>query len=666
MMFSVKDAEAIGQAGSLNEAGTDKAYKERQTEDSGRIPLRIISMNDLHGKIDQQYELDLNGDGKPDGTFGRMDYAAAYIKKAKAEKEHAFVVHAGDMIGGSSPVSALFQDEPTVELMEDIGFDVGTVGNHEFDEGTNELKRIINGGDHPDGKGTSGYDGQDFPLVCANCKLKSGESFLPPYEIKYVSGIPVAFIGVVTRSAAGMVIPDGIKNITFTDEVKAVNDAAADLKKKGIKAIAVLAHMSAEQNGSAITGESAKLASGTDSEIDVIFAAHNHKVVNGEINGKLIVQAFEYGKAIGIADLELDKESKDIVKKSAEIQYIDQSKIKPDPDAAGILSKYEEKVKPIISETVGEAARDITGGYSNDGDTALGNLIADGMKAKMKSDFALMNGGGIRDGIKKGTITWGDLYNVQPFGNVLTKLEIKGKDLREIINAQISPVYGPDYSISGFSYTWNPETGQAVDIKMADGTDIQPEKGYTVTVNQFMATAAGAKYGPIGKLGKNPVTGPEDLEATVDYVKSFSAPISYQTDGRIRTASATETPDDTGNQPGSGETPGGTGPDKGEKPQAEKPAKKPDAAEQPDQAKKLERPVAEETASDTVQSIPESRPASAANSEQSTEQTESGTQKGRPLPDTSAGSHQTALAGLVITGAGVYWLFRKKRGTRTR
>lgn len=398
----------------------------------------------------------------------------------------------------------------------------------------------------------------------------------------------------------------------------------------------------------------------------MIFAAHNHKVVNGEIDGKLIVQAFEYGKAIGIADLELDKESKDIVKKSAEIQYIDQSKIKPDPAAAGILSKYEEKVKPIISEAVGEAAHDITGGYSNDGDTALGNLIADGMKAKMKSDFALMNGGGIRDGIKKGAITWGDLYNVQPFGNVLTKLEIKGKDLREIINAQISPVYGPDYSISGFSYTWNPETGQAVEMKMADGTDIQPEKGYTVTVNQFMATAAGAKYGPIGKLGKYPVTGPEDLEATVDYVKSFSAPISYQTDGRIRTASAAETPDDTGNQPGSGETPGDTRPDKGEKPQAEKPAKKPDAAEQPDQTKKPERPVVEETASDTVQSIPESRPAPAANSEQRTKQTESGTQKGRPLPDTSAGSHQTALAGLVITGAGVYWLFRKKRGTRTR
>ncbi len=108
LMFSVKDAEAIGQAGSLNEAGMDKAYKEQQTEDSGRVPLRIISMNDLHGKIDQQYELDLNGDGKPDGTFGRMDYAA-YIKKAKAEKEHAFVVHAGDMIGGALPCQPFFR-----------------------------------------------------------------------------------------------------------------------------------------------------------------------------------------------------------------------------------------------------------------------------------------------------------------------------------------------------------------------------------------------------------------------------------------------------------------------------------------------------------------------------------------------------------------------------
>ncbi|MBL3649148.1 5'-nucleotidase C-terminal domain-containing protein [Bacillus vallismortis] len=526
-------------------------YKKRQTAPEQHVPLSILSMNDLHGKIDQQYELDLDGNGTADGVFGRMDYAAAYLKEKKAEKKNTLIVHAGDMIGGSSPVSSLLQDEPTVELMEDIGFDVGTVGNHEFDEGADELLRILNGGDHP--KGTSGYDGQNFPLVCANCKMKStGEPFLPAYDIINVESIPVAFIGVVTQSAAGMVMPEGIKNIEFTDEVTAVNEAAEELKKKGVKAIAVLAHMSAEQNGTAITGESADLANKTDAEIDVIFAAHNHKIVNGEVNGKLIVQAFEYGKAIGVVDVEIDKTTKDIVKKSAEIEYVDQSKIEPDPSASAILNKYQTLAEPIISEVVGEAAIDMEGGYSNDGDTPLGNLIADGMRAAMKTDFALMNGGGIREALKKGPITWGDLYNIQPFGNVLTKLEIKGKDLRKIINAQISPVFGPDYSISGFTYTWDKETGKAVEMKMADGAEIQPDATYTLTVNNFMATATGTKYQPIGSLGKNPVTGPEDLDATVEYVKSFDKPIAYTKEGRIKLAEASDIEDPVTEDPGNG------------------------------------------------------------------------------------------------------------------
>lgn len=270
-------------------------------------------MNDLHGKIDQQYELDLKGDGNK-GTYGRMDYVAAYMKQKQAANKNTITVHAGDMIGGSSPISSLLQDEPTVELMENIGFDVGTVGNHEFDEGVDELLRIINGGDHP--KGTKGYDGQNFPLVCANCEYKdTGKPLLPAYEIMDVEGIPVAFIGVVTKSAAGMVMPEGIKDIQFTDEVKAVNEAAKELKQKGIKAIAVLAHMTASQNGDTITGESAKLAKEGDDEIDVIFAGHNHEVVNGEVNGKLIVQAFEYGKAVGEVNVTLDRKTKDIVKR---------------------------------------------------------------------------------------------------------------------------------------------------------------------------------------------------------------------------------------------------------------------------------------------------------------------------------------------------------------
>ncbi|WP_269154383.1 5'-nucleotidase C-terminal domain-containing protein [Bacillus sonorensis] len=531
------------------EEAEDAGYTKK--ENSGNISLRLLSMNDLHGKIDQQYQLDLNGDGHTDGTFGRMDYTAALLKERKAERKNTLLVHAGDMIGGSSPVSSLLQDEPTVDIMEEIGFDVGTVGNHEFDEGADELLRILNGGEHPEGKGTKGYDGQDFPLVCANCKLKSsGAGFLPPYQIFEVEGVPVAFIGVVTRSAADMVIPDGIKKIEFTDETKAVNLAVDELKAKGVRSIAVLAHMTASQNGTAVTGESAELANKADPEVDVIFAAHNHEEVNGETGGALIVQASEYGKAIGVVDVEIDRNTKDIVRKQADIEYVNQENIKPDPATRSLLDQYERIVGPIIGEKVGEAAHDMAGGYSNDGDTPLGNLIADGMKRAMNSDFALMNGGGIRQDLKKGPITWGDLFNIQPFGNVLVTLEIKGKDLYDIIDAQISPVYGPDYSISGFTYTWDPKTNKTADIFLENGSPIEKDRTYTITVNDFMASASGKKYEPISRLGKRPVTGPEDIEATVEFVKSFKEPISYQAEGRIKKVGADG---GTGENPGNGD-----------------------------------------------------------------------------------------------------------------
>lgn len=501
------------------------------------LSLQLLGMNDLHGKIDQSYQLDTNGDGKMDGTFGRMDYVAAYLKQKASENPNTLIVHSGDMIGGSSPVSALFQDEPTVEMMENIGFDVGVVGNHEFDEGTNELKRILNGGDHPEGKGTKGYDGQNFPELCANCKYKSdGSDFLPPYAIKEVDGVKVGFIGVVTQSTAGIVMPDGIKDIKFTDETQAVNEATKELKAQGVKSIIVLAHMEAEQKGDVITGAAADLAKNVDDEVDVIFAGHNHMVDNGTVDNKLIVQAAEYGKAFSDVNLEIDRKTGDITKKSDETVWVDQSKIQPDPAVGAILKKYQDMSSSKINEVEGEAAAEIKGGYGvkgTIGDNGLGNLIADGMKYYMKSDFALMNGGGIRDVLNAGPITWGELFNIQPFGNTLVKLDIKGADLYTIMNAQLSQAYGPDYSIGGFTYTWDPATTKVTNIYLPDGEKIDNNKTYTVTVNNFMATATSGKYKPIGELGKNPVQGPEDLLATVAYVKSLKSPISYKAEGRI-------------------------------------------------------------------------------------------------------------------------------------
>ncbi|WP_077324216.1 5'-nucleotidase C-terminal domain-containing protein [Virgibacillus siamensis] len=527
--------EASAQANGYTFAGSDEGTPD------GNLSVQLLSMNDLHGKIDQEYELDPDGDGTFH-MYGKMDYTAAAIKQHEQTNPNTLIVHAGDMIGGSSPVSGLLQDEPTVEVMEEIGFDVGTVGNHEFDEGTDELLRMVNGGEHPDG--TKNYDGMNFPVLCANCVYKdNGDTFLPPYHVEKVDGEKIGFVGVITQEAAGMVMPSGIQDIEFTDASTAANEAVAELKAQGVESIVLLAHIPGQQSGDTVTGQAADLANTVDDEVDVIFSAHNHVVNNGVVDGKLIVQASEYGKAFADVDVEIDRETGDIVSKEAEVVFVNQNQVEPDPAVSNILQKYADMVAPIINEVVGYNAQDLTGDYSNNGDHGLGNLIADGMNAAMDSDFAMMNGGGIRDDLLAGKITWGDLYNIQPFGNTLMMFEIKGEDLYPIIQAQLSPQYGPDYSISGFHYTWNPETNEVVDITLSDGSPIDMDETYTLTVNNYMGTSTGDKYAPIGELGENPITGPSDLEATVEFVKNLNSsetnPITYGPEGRITTSDGT-------------------------------------------------------------------------------------------------------------------------------
>lgn len=521
-------------------------------EPNGNIKLQLLSVNDLHGKINDKYnelslKMDLNGDGEiSDKVYvGGMDYMAAAMKRRQAESPNTLIVHVGDMVGGSPPISALFQDEPVVEIMESIGFDVGVVGNHEFDEGTQELLRLYHGGEHP--KGTKGYDGQNFPLLAANVVYKNnGEHVLPPYAVKDVEGVKVGFIGVVTEETPQIVVPAGIQDIAFTDPAEAVNQAVAELKAQGVKAMIVLAHIPAVDEGDLASGEAAELALKVDDEIDVIFAGHNHHRVVGVVDGKLIVQAWEYGKAFGDVDLELDRTTGDIVSKKAELVYNLQTE--SDPAVRSIIDKYAAEAAPLLNRVVGNAAvemkKDYPGmGLGIYGDRALGNLIADGMKAAMNADFALMNGGGVRENLDAGDITWGELFSVQPFNNVLVKLEVTGADLEAILNAQLgsgSP-YGPDFHVSGFKYTWYRNAAdrrKVLDLLLPNGEPVRKDQTYTVVVNNFMHTSTSEKNAEIGKRGKNPVTGPEDLEATVSFVGSFGAPVSYAAEGRIREVEA--------------------------------------------------------------------------------------------------------------------------------
>jgi 2',3'-cyclic-nucleotide 2'-phosphodiesterase / 3'-nucleotidase / 5'-nucleotidase len=497
---------------------------------SNNVQVQLLGMNDLHGKIDVTATV---GGVK----YGRAEYWAAYLRQREATNPNTLLMHSGDMVGGSSPVSALLQDEPTVEIMNTLGFDIGTLGNHEFDEGVVEMLRLINGGDHP--SGTQNYKGMSFPVVAANVEYKdTGKLVLNPYAIKEVGGVKIGFIGVVTTATPSIVMPTGIANVRFTDEATAVNKFVPELQAQGVEAIVVLAHVPGNQAGTSAKGEIADMANKVNDAVDVIYAAHNHVKLNAVVDNKLIVQAWEYGDAIVDIDLEIDPATHDIVKKSAEIVDVVQSGITPDAEIAAIMKKYEDLAAPKVNAVVGANEIALTKGYPTKavlGDNALGNLIADGMNFEMKSDFALMNGGGVRDNLNVGPVTWGELFNIQPFANTLVKVDVTGAQFKEILNAMISPAYGPDSFIGGGRYTWDTATNKVVNLTLANGQSVDPAATYSLTVNNYMYNQTSAKYKLIAQYGINVVQGPEDITGSVDYFKSLTAPIHYVAEGRIST-----------------------------------------------------------------------------------------------------------------------------------
>jgi 5'-nucleotidase len=511
--------------------GSAYAAGQPQNTDSYQnhyIHVQLLGINDLHGQLDVTRKVG----GR---AVGRADYLAAYLKQREAKNKNTLLVHAGDAVGASAPVSALLQDEPTVEFLNQMGFDVGTVGNHEFDEGVNEMMRLIHGGYH---EKTGDFAGANFPYVVANViDKKTGKPILPPYVVKKVNGVPIGFIGVVLSDTPSVVMPSGVAGVAFTDEVESINKAVAELRAQGVKSIVVLAHNPGSSNldGSNASGELVDIAGKVDDEVDVIFGGHNHAYLNTTVNHKLLVQSYSYGTAFSDVDLEIDPRTKDIVSKKAEIVTTYQDAIQPDPQTTKLIGKYEAKVAPIVNEVAGTVQQTLTAEQNASGESALGNFLADAQRAALKTDFAFMNPGGIRANLEQGQVTWGDLYNVQPFNNNLVKMTLTGKQVRDLLNQQWGAGGNRKMlQISGLKYTWDdarPVGDKVIDISLPDGKLIDPAAEYSITINSFLAD--GGDSFTVFKQGRNYEVGPVDMDALVSYVKLLSQPFNASIEGRI-------------------------------------------------------------------------------------------------------------------------------------
>ncbi|WP_077621594.1 bifunctional metallophosphatase/5'-nucleotidase [Sediminibacillus massiliensis] len=481
--------------------------------------VQLLGINDFHGQLDIYQDID----GR---QAGGAEYLAAYLKQYEKDNKNTLLVHAGDAVGASSPVSSLLQDEPTIDILNKLGFDIGTVGNHEFDEGVEEMNRLIYGGEHEQ---TGDFEGASFPYTVANVVDEdTGEHILPPYVTKKVNGMPIGFVGVVTTETQNSVLPSGIKGLSFTDETEAINNAVQQLKDQGVQSIVVLAHVpaSSDQDGSKPSGDVVEFAPQIDDEVDVIFGGHNHDYANTVIDGKLIVQSYSSGTAFSDVDLMIDPKTKDIVSKEAKIVTTYHDQIEPDETVANMVDTYEADIQDLVDEVIANASEPITSIQDDSGESALGNLVADSHRAAMVTDFAFMNPGGIRADLDEGPITWGELYTMLPFGNNLVEMTLTGEQIKAVLEQQWEGDSTHILQISGLQYTWDDEApvgNRVLEISDSEGNPIDLEQPYTVTVNNFLAE--GGDGFTVLTDGADEVAGPLALDAMIEYLEGMEGEV---------------------------------------------------------------------------------------------------------------------------------------------
>ena len=535
--------------------------------------VQLLGVNDFHGNLESPRSLPKNG---VPVKAGGAEYLDAYLDDYEARNpDRTIRVHAGDMVGGTPLISSHFHDEPSVYAMNEMEFDVGTLGNHEFDEGGREMLRMINGGQRDDGlQFKDGADGQPantsnpdfpgaaFPYIAANTEYRdSGENVLPPYKIVRRDGIDVGFIGVTTEDTPNIVVPDAIAPFRVTDISESVDRYVAELKAQKVETIVVLAHSGGFYNSAQkATGEILSETAEMGDDVDVVVAGHSHSKLNdcvddqtgetrsaepaGCAEDKLVVEAFSAGTAFDAVNMKVDRRTKDVIASTGNIVTTFQKDefgdpiVQPDPRTAALVKEYKDRIAPVANRVVGTAAKDISTTATPAGESPMGDLIADGQREFAGADFAFMNPGGIRAPIAAGEVTYGELFTVQPFDNQVVKMRLTGEQVYRVLEQQ----FGADgrtriLQVSGLEFSYNstnPAGQRITGVTLPDGPPIDRNATYTVAANSFIAT--GGDGFTVFKEGQNPETLGSDLDALEEHIDSLPSPFTApdpNTDPRI-------------------------------------------------------------------------------------------------------------------------------------
>jgi 5'-nucleotidase len=534
------------------------------------LRISVLAFNDLHGHLEPPM-ISIREQVKAESIAvpaGGAAYMASAIQQLKTHNPLNAVVSAGDMIGATPLISALFLDEPTIEVVNAMGIDFNAVGNHEFDKGVAELERMRQGGCEQFTRlkpclVNKAFPGANFEFLAANVKKENDQTLFPAYGIKvFKQGgheVKVGFVGMTLKGTPQIVTPAGIKGVRFESEAQTANALVPVLKAQGVAALVLVIHEGGTVQGGpndascpGLTGDILPILNELDPAFDVVVSGHTHRAYACDYQKFnpakpfLLTSAGQYGTMLTHIELHVDAVQRKVTQKSAHNVIVQSEaftnaagvrilptpelpQFTPQPEIARIVATYKAASAEQAARQITRLPLSITRAATPSGESALGNLIADAQWAataaadKGASDFAVMNPGGVRADLivapGGGPVNYGQLFSIQPFGNTLTVKTFTGQRVKELLESQYRldrpRVLHPSAQLT-YQVDLKQPLGQRISDIRIKGQALQLDARYRVTMNSFLATGGDAFS--VFNLGTDAVGGDTDVDALTDYL----------------------------------------------------------------------------------------------------------------------------------------------------
>ena len=513
------------------------------------VEITIVGTNDFHGRL------------LPDRDIpGAAKYAGA-LNSIRADNPDTLFTAAGDLIGATTFESFINQDKPTIDVLNEMDLDVSAVGNHEFDQGYDDLVNRVMQPESP----SNPKGGAEWQYIGANFSEPDGADLIPPTWTTDVGGVTVGFVGAVTEQLPSLVSPDGIEGIEMEDIVEATNREADALTAAGADMVVLLVHEGADTTDCAMVADDpvfGEIVTGTNANVDAIVSGHTHKAydcsfpVAGKAAPRPVVSAGQYGAFLNRLDFTVESTTGDVAAVTQELINVNTGTFEPDPEVQAIVDQAVEDAEGPGSVVLGQIESAFRRAVQPDatpedgpsenrgGESTLGNLVAEVQRWSTRTDergnaqIAFMNPGGLRADLEGGEVTFREAANVQPFANTLVNLRMTGAQIKTLLEQQWQPegASRPFLRLGtskGFEFTQDasrPEGKRITGIYLRN-EPLAMDESYSVTVNSFLA-GGGDNFAVFTEATQKRDTGVTDLTAMVDYLAAKTSggplPVSYE------------------------------------------------------------------------------------------------------------------------------------------